>query len=300
MYKVSIVDKTGKELKIYQEKNIYVTSAEVTDDVIQMERAKKQNGKFVDIKGDSIQNKNGKATPAMGINKRVTQLNLTEYYLYLRQGFIMESLPSVSGAKSTMMNENMIVRLQGNESKYARYYVYAEGIIKGAYSNLGKAINAAEEWMGVVINEDNQLIYERSGKYTNNQIGSIQTISTGNGVNAKGACVAMILKHNHIAADEKKLSKSNKTAYSLLKSKLKDAKVLSMKGCTLDEVLYFVSNNRPVIGCLGTNSFVLITEYNESTITYINPATGKKETKNMANATKMFENAGNVYISYVQ
>lgn len=300
MYKVSIVDKTGKELKVYQEKNIYVTNAEIIDDVIQMERVKKQNGKFVDIKGDSIQNKNGKVTPAMGVNKRVTQLNLTEYYLYLRQGFIMESLPSVSNAKSTMINENMIVRLQGNESKYARYYVYAEGIIKGSYSNLGKAMNAAEEWMGVVINEDNQLIYERSGKYTNNQIGSIQTITAKNGVNAKGACVAMILKHNHVAADEKELSKSNKTAYALLKSELKDAKILSMKGCTLDEVLYFVSNNRPVIGCLGANNFVLITEYNESTVTYINPSAGKKETKSIAAATKMFKDAGNVYISYVQ
>lgn len=300
MYKVSIVDKNGKELKVYQQNNIYVTNAEVADDVIQMERAKKQNGKLVGIKSDSIQNKNGRATPAMGVNKRVTQLNLTEYYLYLRQGFIMDSLPSVSTAQSTMMNENMIVRLQGNESKYARYYVYAEGIIKGAYSNPGRAINAAEEWMGVVINEDNQLIYERSGKYTNNQIGNIQTISARNSVNAKGACVAMILKYNHIVADEKKLSQSNKSAYSLLKSKLKDAKVLSMKGCTLDEVLYFVSNNRPVIGCLGTNSFVLITEYNESTVTYVDPATGKKETKNITAATKMFEDAGNVYISYVQ
>lgn len=300
MYKVSIVDKSGKELKVYKEKNIYVTSAEVTDDVIQMERAKKQNGRLVSIKPDSIQNKNGRFTPAMGVNKRVTELNLTEYYLYLRQGFIMESLPSVSIAKSTMMNENMIVRLQGNESKFARYYVYAEGMIKGAYSNLGKAVNAAEEWMGVVINEDNQLIYERSGKYTNNQIGSIQTISTGNGVNAKGACVAMVLKYNHVTANEKKLSKSNKTAYALLKNKLKDANVLSLKGCTLDEVLYFVSNNRPVIGCLGATNFVLITEYNESTVTYINPAIGRKETKSIAAATRMFEDAGNVYISYVQ
>lgn len=300
MYKVVIVNKNGAELKVYKRKNVYVTTAEVNDDVIQMERAKKENGKLVSIKPDSIQNKNGRAVPAMGINKRVTKLNLTEYYLYLRQGFIMESLPTVSQAKSTMMNENMIVRLQGNESKFSKYYVYAEGVIKGSYTSPGKAVNAAEEWMGVVINQDNQLVYERSGKYTNNQIGSIQIISTGNGVNAKGACVAMVLKHCHVSADTRKLSGSKKTAYALLKGKLKDANVISLKGCTLDEVLYFVSNNRPVIGYLGSDNFVLITEYNESSVSYINPKTGKKETKGIAAATKMFGDAGNIYISYVQ
>lgn len=298
-YKVSIVDKDGKELKNYQENNVFVVDAKVVDGVIQMNRIKKENGQIKEIKPDSIQNKNGKATPAMGINKRVTQLSLTEYYLYLRQGFIMDSLPSVTEAKSTMMNESTIVRLQGNESKYSKYYVYAEGKIKGSYSNLGKAINMAEDMMGVVINEDNQLIYERSGKYTNNQIGSIQAVSSGNGVNSKGACVAMVLKHNHTVANEAKLSKSEKGVYELLKESLKEANALNLKGCTLDEVLYFVSNNRPVIAKLGVEHYVLITEYNETTITYIDPNSGKNETKTISSVEKNFEKEGNMYISYV-
>lgn len=300
MYRVCIVDKTGKELKVYEQENIYVTSATVVEEIVQMERAKKEGNGFVKIKSDSIQNINAGKEPEMGVNFRISELGLKEYYIYLTAGYTMDKAPKVNSTKTTLINESKIVRLQGNESKYSRYYVYAEGEIKRAFSSPSKAINAAEEWMGVVINEDNQIVYERAGKYKNNQIGNIGIIATGNGVNYKGACVAMILKYNHIAANAGNLSESKKTAYSLLKKKMKEANVISLKGCTLDEVLYFVSNNRPVIACLDNNVMYLITEYTESAVTYINPANGKKEVKSIRAASEMFENAGNVFISYVQ
>ena len=155
--------------------------------------------------------------------------------------------------------------------------------------------------MGVVINEKNQLIYERSGKYTNNQIGNISTIKTGNGVNSKGACLAMLLKYNHITADAAALSESDKSAYRLLKNKMGDsATVINLNGCTLDEVLYFVSGNRPVIAWISDDNAVLITEYTESTVTYINPINGKTEKKGITEASNMFEAAGNAFVSYVQ
>ncbi len=75
-----------------------------------------------------------------------------------------------------MIGENKIVRLDGNETNISRYYVYAEGVIIGAYTSPAKAINVAENAMGVVVNEENQLVYERAGKYTNNQIGNVEKV----------------------------------------------------------------------------------------------------------------------------
>lgn len=301
MYKICIVNQEGKVLKEYQESNIFVEKAEIKENVVKMERVKKTGGVYKKTKPDSIQNRSSDQEKEMGVNDRVTDLTLTEYYIYLRPNFKMQELPSVLDVKTTVMTESRVVRLDGNESTIPRYYVYAEGVIKAAYGSPGKAINEAENAMGVVINEKNQLIYERSGKYTNNQIGNISTIRTGNGVNSKGACLAMLLKYNHIKADASKLSESDKSAYRLLKRKMGErATVVNLNGCTLDEVLYFVSGNRPVIAWTSEDNAVLITEYTESTVTYVNPGSGKAEKKGITAASDMFKAAGNAFVSYVQ
>ena len=99
----------------------------------------------------------------------------------------------------------------------------------------------------------------------------------------------------------KKMSSSDKSAYSLLKAHLDESvDVVNLKGCTLDEVLYFVSGGRPVLALTGANSMVVITGYTETSVTYINPAAGKSETKGIAAATQMFEQAGNAFVGYVQ
>ena len=301
MYKICIVNKDGRELKTYKEKGIYVKSATVEDNVVRLKRVKKVGNSYKNIKADSIQNQEANQTEDMGITSRVTEKNLKEYYVYLKPGFTMTGKPGVSDVKNTMIGENKIVRLDGNETNISRYYVYAEGVIIGAYTSPAKAINVAENAMGVVVNEENQLVYERAGKYTNNQIGNVEKVSTGNGVNSKGACLAMLLKFNHISADAKKLSDSPKSAYRLLTEKLdKQTHVVNLKGCTLDEVLYFVSGNRPVIAMTGENSMVLLTAYTETSVTFVNPANGKEEKKSISAAEDMFRAAGNSFISYIK
>ena len=294
-------NKEGKVLKEYQEQGIYVKSATVEDNVVRLQRVKKVGNGYKQIKSDSIQNQEASQTMDMGITSRVTDLNLKEYYIYLKAGFTMAEKPGVSDVKTTMIGENKIVRLDGNETSISRYYVYAEGVIIGAYASPAKAITEAENAMGVVVNEDNQIVYERAGKYTNNQIGNVETVSTGNGVNSKGACLAMLLKFNHVSADAKELSNSKKSAYSLLTSKLgEQVNVVNLKGCTLDEVLYFVSGNRPVIAMTGSDKMVLLTAYTENSVTFVNPDTGKAETKSISAAEAMFHAAGNSFISYIR
>ena len=301
IYKICIINKSGAVLKEYQQKNIYVEKATIEDNVIQMERVKLVNGVYQKTKPDSIQNQEANMAADMGVTKRITELNLIEYYIYLKAGFVMPKAPTVSSAKATLMTESKIVRVQEKEAKYPRYYVYAEGEILGAYANPAKAIQNAEDAMGVVINQDNQLVYERAGKYRNNQIGSISPITIGNGVTTKGACLAMVLKYNHIPADAEKLSRSKKSAYGLLKDKMgENSNVVNLKGCTLDEVLYFVSGNRPVIAWTEQNTMVLLTEYTESTVTYIDPVAGEKKVLGLRAAEEFFERGKNAFVSYVQ
>ncbi len=303
MYKVCIADKSGNVLKEYNEKNVYISKAYVEGNVVKLQRVKKTSGGYAKMKDDSIQNQNQNQDAVMGISSHTTDYDSKEYHIYVKSKYSISANPELMDAKTTMITASSIVRLDGNETDLSRYYVYAEGVILDAYASPSKAITAAEEAMGVVVNENNQLVYERAGKLNANSVGSISYVSTGNGVNSKGACIAMVLKFQHLSANAKELSSSQKSAYSLLKEKMgEDIKVLNLKGCTLDEVLYFVSNERPVLALIDGQNMVVITEYSmiENTVTYYNPSTGQTETKSMTVADEMFEVAGNAFVSYVK
>ena len=302
MYKVCISDKTGKVPKEYKRSNMYVSSATVENDVVKLKLVQKVGSTFVDNKkSDSIQNQMAGSIAREHVIKKNTETNLAEYYITIAGNSVMDRIPSVTDVKNTVIRESKIVRLDGMEADLSRYYVYAEGVILDAYANPAKAITVAEDYMGVVVNDKNQVVYERAGKYTNNQIGNVNSITAQNGINTKGACVAMVCNYAHVDGDTREMSKSEKSAYSLLKKAMGEtAEVVNLKGCTLDEVLYFVSGNRPVIALTSSNTFVLITEYTESTVSYINPITGKKETKGITAMANVFEAAGNAFVSYVQ
>lgn len=301
MYKIIIADKEGKVLKEYKENNIYITKAYVEENVVKLERVKESGGSYVKIKEDSIQNQMMQTTEPIGIAMHLLSYDSMETYIYMNTSYELAANPSVVNVKSTLITENSIVRLEGNEKEMPRYYVYAEGVILEAYDTPAKAIMAAEDAMGVVINEQNQIVYERAGKVNSKEIGSLEKITCSSGINSKAACVGMVLKYNHLSANTEKLAASDKSVYGLLKENMGDTvSVVNLRGCTLDEVLYFVSGNKPVIAVTGGESMVLITGYTESTVSYFNPSSGVTETKSLATAQTMFEAAGNVFISYVQ
>lgn len=301
MNKIIIADKEGKVLKEYKENNIYITKAYVEENVVKLERVKKSGGNYVKIKEDSIQNQMMQTTEPIGIDMHLLSYASLESYIYMNTSYELAANPSVVNVKSTLITENSIVRLEGNEKEMPRYYVYAEGVILEAYDTPAKAIMAAEDAMGVVINEQNQIVYERAGKVNSKEIGSLGKITCSSGINSKAACVGMVLKYNHLPANTEKLAASDKSVYGLLKENMGDTvSIVNLRGCTLDEVLYFVSGNKPVIAVTGGESMVLITGYTESTVSYYNPGSGVSETKSLTAAQTMFEAAGNVFISYVQ
>lgn len=84
---------------------------------------------------------------------------------------------------------------------------------------------------------------------------------------------------------------------SMLKEYLEQP--VSLSGCTLDEILYFVSGEKPVIGMLDSNHAVLITEYTSSTVSWMDPVTQHKRTLSLTAADRMFKEAGYKFVSYV-
>ena len=76
--------------------------------------------------------------------------------------------------------------------------------------------------------------------------------------------------------------------------------VMNLTGCTLEEVLYQVSAQRPVIVSLGDAGNRVIVGYDAYNTLLYNPADQTTSYMGINDSTAAFEKAGNVFISYIE
>lgn len=152
--------------------------------------------------------------------------------------------------------------------------------------------------MGVVISSNHQVVWERSGSFLQNSIGGITITRSGKGVSNLAACTHMVLKQNHVDVSAEELTRENKPVYSLLAEYM--ARPMNLKGCTLEQVLYFVSGDKSVIAMTGNNKAVVISGYTGSVLYLYDPETGERRTVSRSQYEAIFENAGNRFVSYME
>ena len=73
---------------------------------------------------------------------------------------------------------------------------------------------------------------------------------------------------------------------------------VDLSGCTLEQVLYFVSHGRPVIA-MTADGPVTIVGYDEYNTYLVDPDGTEWYYAGMNDSTEMFEAAGNIFISYL-
>ena len=153
------------------------------------------------------------------------------------------------------------------------YYVYAKGGLDSTWVKAGDAILRADSQMGVVLNRQQQYVWERGNRDDSHLVNKEE--------------VPSIILSGTI--DEDTLQQSLGDEYT----------VLNMTGCTLDSVLYQVSKGNPVVAKVSDTVNVVIVGYNSlNTILYY-PATGEQGYFGIQDSTNMFERAGNVFIGYM-
>lgn len=296
--KVVIAGKTGSVLKEYEKKSAYVIGAKVKDNVIELERVKRQGtGAFVKLKADHILNNIATAEHGVGYSERVTDVAFRELYMTLPSGYKMASIPATSATTNTIITEDTTLRLKADTLTEAKYYTYSFGQIVGTFESVADAILLADERMGSVVDNRHRLLWVRGGKAVRNQITGVESRQGGTGAKGATACVEMLLSKEGIAISGEAKNASAPEIYRLLKKNL-GAEPVNLSGCSLDEILYFISNNRPVIGMKDKNHPVLIMAYDEFNVTYLDPATGKEVKAGLNDGGKMFQEAGNIFISY--
>jgi uncharacterized protein YvpB len=295
MYKIEIADKSNTVLKEYRKNKYYVTNTTIEDNVITLKRVKKAGSNFVQAEDDFILNRVMTSTSPFSLTTRVTDKMLTEYYITLPSGFEMKKVPATETTVNTVIREDTTLRLEDSKRQTEPYTTYARGGIEGIYEEAGDAIVQAYNKIGVVVDDKQQIIWERAVRSALKEIGGITPIYTSHGSDSVTASVTMLLKYR-FGSSEIKMKKG--TVYEMLREGFKDS-VLNLTGCSLEQVLYYVNNNRPVIAMKNEKDAVLIIGYDAYNITVIDPSLNRTMKIGLNDGTSLFDGAGNIFFSYM-
>jgi hypothetical protein len=85
----------------------------------------------------------------------------------------------------------------------------------------------------------------------------------------------------------------------ILEENLDDIEVLDLTGVSLDAVLYYVNNDIPVLVTFDDTSAMLVVGFNELNVVVMNPKTGTVYKIGTNDATSMFAESGNSFMTYI-
>ncbi len=298
MQKLDIIDPDGNIVKTYKIKKRYISNAYVNENVVYIERVKKNSdGTYTSVAPDNIINRLDVKESDVRLTKRVSDKSMTEWYMTFPQTFVMETYPDEKVINKYIIGEEHVLNLDEYE-KPVRYYVYAKGSIKSSFSSPAQAVAYADEEQGVVLNRDNRIVWERGGRFNSHTLSGIERVRTSGRADSMDACIYMLLRSEYIQLHLSDIGKMDGAVTDILSQYVDEP--LNLSGITLDEALYFVSSGCPVIAMKDDKNAVLITAYTQVGVTIYDPKTGQTQTMYHENADSMFSAAGNIFYSVMK
>lgn len=300
MNKVRIMDSSSEKheiLKEYQKAGYYVSGITISDYTIYLNRVQFNGTAYVDAEQDTIMNREGEEKDGVLVTASKSEVKQTQVQL---------TLPDpVSEKKARLLTPKLIISEEDHtlsiddQMQQARYYVYAKGKVVLSTDSVTEAIMSANESMGVVIGDEQQYIWKRARKNAQSAPSDITVGEEDAGAGTVIQCINAMLEKEGINISVSALIKEGATPKEVLTNTMKDATVLDLTGCGVDETLYYVNRGTPVFAMTGSDTAVLIVGYDANNVILFDPATLATSKMGMNDADTLFRNAGNVFFTYL-
>ena len=180
-----------------------------------------------------------------------------------------------------------------------RFYVYNAKELLGVFDKEAEAVSYAVNNSAWVINDYGNYVWRKEKRSTKNQIMAIKATTVSEDKNSLGVCLDTILAFEGIMRNSSYLLEQGASITDILTDNLENTQVLELTGCSLDDMLYYLNKDIPVMVRLGQKKAVLITGFNDSEVVILDPDAGTLSKMKKKQAEKMFEEAGSYYITYV-
>lgn len=300
MKELKIINMEGEVLKEYSRDGYYFVSAQIEDNMISLDRVTRAEDGINFVKADVYQIFGNEEEETNIVTLGVIKTELKQKELVIN---FVTKVTTSSKFKSVTPNE---IRFSETNSLSIRelisdennYYVYGKGKIIAITDKLSKAINLAYENAGVVIGESGEYVWAKISRPSAYSLSGINaSAAIDDTLTSKlSVCINAMLSYNGINTDVYSQINEGKTAIEILNEKLSGKTTLDYTGCTLEEMLYYVSNGEPVLALADETNYVVITGYDFYNVVLFNPVTGENYKQGKEEAGEMFEKAGNKFI----
>ncbi len=301
MHSIIIQNEMGLILKLYKQDNIYVTSANIQEEMIHLKRVVKEVGE------EEVTYKKTTDDQIVSAKEDTSGENYVEFgYSNLYKNFVRIVIDGKVRAKDIQFvqpeqelyegNKNLLVTL---DEEYERFYVYnAKGLL-GIFDSENEALLSAVDNSAWVVNDFGYYVWRKESRSTKNQIMAIKATDVTEGMTSLGACLDTILAYEGVMRSTSFMLEQGQSVHQILQENLKDVQVLEMTGCSLDNMLYYINKDIPVMVRMGAKKAVLITGFNDKEVVIMDPDKGTLSKVKKQQAETLFEDAGSHYITYV-
>lgn len=277
MYAVEIINDEMQVETRYEKDGYYVDKVSVEESRIHLNRmTKAKEHSYVAAQEDTIVC-NVEVGPGRleGIGWFASQERGRVYFVQLSQEIRGGRGIRAGAPKKIGTDSSGILELKSNSQlQEVRFCAYGGGQLLGITSELSQAISLAYERMGIVTDLNHRILWGRVNR------------STAKDIRDPLAVFATMERH----LDSFSSSRNYNDGIALL-----DA-----RGCTMQQMLYFVDQGFPVIGYTNEGSYLLLCGFDQYNVTVYDPSTRETYKAGLNDSTEYFRTKGNDFVCAVQ
>lgn len=152
---------------------------------------------------------------------------------------------------------------------------------------------------GVVVTSKQTKVWERGNRQLRYKLEGIPAFTAGQGESSLTAALDKMLAYEEKNVDVDGKMQNGKSALEILDMH-SGGEALDLTGCTLEELFYIIGKGTPVIAMTGGDSALLLVGYDSTTVTYINPQTGRKPTESIEAVEEKLKGGHGIFIGYAK
>lgn len=299
MKKIMIIssDPSHEILKEYSKPDFYVTGISLDQYTIYLNRVIYDGISYIEAEQDTIMNREGNSMEAVTIHSTVTEVMETEYQIDFGSTITNTSLKMIT-PKDIALEDDRVVLLNPQRLN-ERFYVYAKGKVQLGSDILKDAVNRGNLDCGVVVGDKAEYLWKRARSSSKRAISVNEEIVSENNTSIS-KCISAMLDLEGISIDVESLLRSGQTPREILSGSLRDARFMDLTGCSVEEVLYYISCGAPVFALSGANDAVLLVGYDQNSVIVYDPMLPGNTSVSFQDADELFEGNGNVFFTYLK
>lgn len=257
----------------YEKSGKYLSEVVVSDSRIHVKQIVRQGaGDYIFSEEDTIVcNEPVGAVPMAGIGWYASQDKGKLYFVQLSSEIRSNAAVKMTTPRRVDYTQSEQLVLQYQQPVQQRvFHAYGGGHYLGSSGEFAEALKLAYDKMGIVVDQNHQMVWNRVNRANLHNI--------RNAVQAAGVMTRYLDNFETGVTYPEGIT------------------MIDARGCTLNQILYFIDQGCPVAAYEGSSSYRLLSGYDQYNITITDPVTGMTEKMGLNDGAEYFRLRGNDFV----